>query len=349
MKRAVFISLGCAVLACVGCGEPQPRAITVSVPRADGLHDAYVWQPLAPLPEPRFEMGAATVDGKFYVLGGFTEKLKSLYSVIVYDPATNEWSQVADMPTNTTHMNVVRDDRDLWYAGGFAGDNPGSATDEVWRFNVDTKAFTPGPSLPEAIGAGPLCIVDRELHFIGGLLSDRVTDSPAHWALNIDTGTQWESRAPIPQAKNHHSAAVVDGLIYVFGGELGHDQVHFEGPWHDVPDMHRYDPATDAWTKLRDLPTPLSHVEPSCFVVNGHIVVIGGRTGHYDVADAWAYSPNDDEWTPLPPIPEPGRGVAAVLIGDAIYIAGGRYYRSPVSANVWKGPLTLSWKQILQP
>jgi N-acetylneuraminic acid mutarotase len=334
-------------VAVAGCGEPAQGPVTVSVPGEGGGAAEYTWTPIAPLPEPRFETGVAVVDGKLWVLGGFTDRLKALTSVVAYDPEADAWAHIAELPENTTHMNVVRDGRTLWYAGGFVGDNPGVATANVWKFDVDAGAFAAGPALPEARGAGALVLLGRELHFIGGLLADRRTDSGDHWVLELDGGAEWRSAAALLQPKNHHVAAAVDGKIYVLGGQLGHDQVHFEGPWEDLDTVHVYDPESDAWEASGRMPKPLSHVEPSTFVANGRVVIMGGRALLHETAAAWAFSPGDGTWTSLPPLPAPGRGVIAALIDGTVYTAGGRFYRDPISSAAWKGDAALGWEAIL--
>jgi len=51
--------------------------------------------------------------------------------VDVYDPEQDSWSTRSDMPAHLTHANAATDGKRIWLAGGFKGDHPGSATDEV--------------------------------------------------------------------------------------------------------------------------------------------------------------------------------------------------------------------------
>jgi hypothetical protein len=64
------------------------------------------WHKLKSLPEARGLMGAASVGGRIYLTGGFgtktfdrddADKLQDL-SMLVYDPATDQWSHAPDMP-----------------------------------------------------------------------------------------------------------------------------------------------------------------------------------------------------------------------------------------------------------
>jgi hypothetical protein len=105
-----------------------------------------------------------------------------------------------------THAGVAVVNGEVWVVGGFAGDHPGAATAEVWRYNVAGNAWTPGPPLPEPRGSGALVELDGELHFFGGVKTDRDTDAPSHWALRLDeVPAAWQPRAPMLHPRNHLS------------------------------------------------------------------------------------------------------------------------------------------------
>ena len=60
------------------------------------------WEALAPLPEPRGYVMAVEIDGKYYVVGGVDQIVSGTFGVqsstYVYDPATNAWKRLADLP-----------------------------------------------------------------------------------------------------------------------------------------------------------------------------------------------------------------------------------------------------------
>ena len=60
----------------------------------------------------------------------------------------------------------------------------------------------------------------------------------------------WTSAAPMPLARSELSAAVVEGRLYVAGGiaQLGAS-----------PAFQMYDPATNSWRSLAQLPEPRQH------------------------------------------------------------------------------------------
>ena len=74
----------------------------------------------------------------------------------------------------------------------------------------------------------------------------------------------WVARAPMPTARSGGAKAVIDGKIYVAGGRPP------GGSAFEV-----YDPATDKWEKLPDLPIAVHGLKGSA-VIGGRIFLPGG-------------------------------------------------------------------------
>ena len=115
---------------------------------------ALEWKKAAPSPWARVESPTAVVAGKLYLFGGFTDTLGASDQLDVYDPATDAWTRLKDMPTRVTHLNPATDGQTIWFAGGFKGKHPGPVTAEVWKYDSTSDTWTAGPPLPEP-RAGP--------------------------------------------------------------------------------------------------------------------------------------------------------------------------------------------------
>ena len=61
------------------------------------------WQFMAPMPTARQELASAALNGKLYTLAGYDRDLHSTALVEVYDPATNTWSTAHPLPSATNH------------------------------------------------------------------------------------------------------------------------------------------------------------------------------------------------------------------------------------------------------
>ena len=131
---------------------------------------------------------------------------------------------------------------------------------------------------------------------MGGFDENAQCDVVDHYVYYLDRPEDgWEDRSmisPMPQARNHFGTAVLDGRMYAVGGQNGHDGCQ---GGHNQRVVHRYDPITDRWRQLADLPTSQSHNEPGVFAYNGKIYSVGGQNQRSQ--EVWEYDPASDRWT----------------------------------------------------
>ena len=78
----------------------------------------------------------------------------------------------------------------------------------------------------------------------------------------------WSELAPLPTAREHRGAAVVNGRIYVPGGR-------FETFENNTGVHEAYDPTTDEWQTLASLPTARSGTATAA--LDGRVLVFGGE------------------------------------------------------------------------
>jgi N-acetylneuraminic acid mutarotase len=141
----------------------------------------------------------------------------------------------------------------------------------------------------------------------------------------------WVSLTPSNIARSEVGTAAVGRSIYVVGG--------FVGPLGPIGFMttnqaERYDVDTGHWQFVKPMPLRLNH--PSAVAYKGDLYVLGGYTngfsnpgvptgGLLDTSDAFLrYHPQTDTWSPMAPMPIARTAAASAVIGDRLYIAGGR-------------------------
>jgi N-acetylneuraminic acid mutarotase len=293
----------------------------------------------------RMEAQGAAANGKLYVFGGFhTVNLHATRRVDAYDPVTNSWARVADLPEALTHSAVAVDGHRIYLIGGFVGNHPGPSTRHVWIYDTIANTWSAGPSLPADRGAGAAVILDRHLHFFGG--GTRVAgvvdivDQGSHYVLALDGGTRWTSSMPIPNPRNHLAGAALGGKIYAIGGQHHRNEVT-----GDLSEVDAYNPATNTWTRVADLPSPRGHISTSTFVLNKRIFVIGGTlrgdTNGLPAADVTAYDPRTNTWQQLTALPAGRKSPVADVIGQQIVVATGNATSiAAPSATTWTGKFT---------
>lgn len=309
---------------------PNPPEEPPSPPEG-GLPIPLKWDLVSPSPIPRAESLGGVAQGKVFVLGGFSGDLGPVTRSDVYDPTTNEWTQIADLPTRLTHAGTAISGRHIYVAGGYTGIGGGGyaqtfAVRDVWHYSIDENKWYALAPLPEARGSGALVALGTELHFFGGVDSTRA-DRGEHWVLNLAGGSDWRSAAPLPNPRSHMGYVEVGGLIYAIGGQHDTDE-----DLVTQPSVHAYDAKTDRWTLRANLPRAISHISSSTFVWRGRIVTMGGELAHgVSISEMFVYDPAQNAWNSLTPMPfARNSGVAGVVGDDVYYIGGG-------SAAAYKG------------
>ena len=311
-------------------------ALPAVAPPVTAGGDACPFEARADSPVDRFETGAAVVDGRVYLFGGFyTPAIEATARVDRYDPTTDLWTPMADMPVPVTHVAAVRDGDFVWFFGGFVGDDPGTPSTDALRYGLstDTWELVPEAALPEARAAGGVVLVDRELHYFGGVLPDRQHSTTDHWVLDLDDlGSGWDtqSAAPMPTPRNHFGFALHAGRIYAIGGQDIHDPI--TQPWGtqyavDLATVEAYDPQTNTWTTLADMPRPRSHFEAAVTEYDGRLWIAGGQdsvAADPALASVLSYDAQTDAWQDEPPLPVGVNGPCFQLVGDSFFLSTGK-------------------------
>jgi N-acetylneuraminic acid mutarotase len=145
----------------------------------------------------------------------------------------------------------------------------------------------------------------------------------------------WTTKSPMPTSRGWHSAIVVDGKIYIFGGSKNAPPA--EGR---VLAVEVYDPATDTWTQLPDM--PMLRSAGSASMVDGKIYFFGGYEARRRVDE---YNPATDTWTQKPDMPTVRTGLTTSVLDGKIYLMGGfgMYGYSGLSITEIYDPATDTW------
>jgi len=141
----------------------------------------------------------------------------------------------------------------------------------------------------------------------------------------------WTQMAPLPQGANEVVGAAVDGLLYVYGGERMQTRAVIRGMnlrTQPLGVFWAYDPKTDAWTRLKPNPVPVHHAAAAAignkfYLFGGFRLPDTGNIGWYPENRAWVYDTKMQHWSELPPMPTPRGAMAAVAVGNKIYVVGG--------------------------
>jgi N-acetylneuraminic acid mutarotase len=309
----------------------------------NGSTALFGWSNRTNSPIPRSEALGVGINKKIYVFGGYNAALQATTRSDVYDTVTDSWQMLSPMPEALTHTPVVRDGQNIWFIGGFLGDHPGPSIERVWKYDVSNDTWSAGPSLPQPQGAGAAAIIDRTIYFYGGTNRQNgiYNDVASHYALDLDNlEAGWQTRAPLPVARNHLGGMALNGKIYAIGGQ----SVSYEKDTNTVR-VDVYDPASDTWSQAADMPRGLGHTTASIIAVNGQMIVIGGTIngGNNGLESAYVllYDPEENIWLHLPSLPGGRKTPVADMVDSTIYVATGA---GGSMSQVWAGTLLEHWE-----
>ncbi|MFO0864400.1 MAG: Ig-like domain-containing protein [Gemmataceae bacterium] len=141
------------------------------------------WTTGAPMPTGRECPGAAVLNGKMYVVGGYVRDplnwpVATAVSVVeIYDPATNTWTAGPALPAPLANAVVETLDGVLYVAGGQdSADTPQSA---VYRLDLASNTWKPAGSMLTARHLGAGAVVGGKLLAMGGYVNTGGTATTA--------------------------------------------------------------------------------------------------------------------------------------------------------------------------
>lgn len=211
--------------------------------------DTGKWSFAADLPMHLDHARAVAYRGKLYVTGGNNFIAIAMPFFWEYDPANDAWTQLPLMPQPTAaHASAVVGDK-LIVAGGYIFPLD-TATVQVYDFS--TRTWSRGPDLPVVNDHSTGVSLGGYMYVIGGRPNDLTQGMAYQEVFRWKPGMKaWQRVADLPYTRSGLGAAPLCGRIAVFGGEDPHDP-----PKGVVHAAELYDPATDRWSKLPDIPTP---------------------------------------------------------------------------------------------
>ncbi|MEK7399552.1 MAG: IPT/TIG domain-containing protein, partial [Candidatus Poribacteria bacterium] len=255
-------------------------------------------------------------------MGGYDGNIGGVTSMVMeYDPITDNWVNKAPMPEAREAFPAITYDGKIYILGGYV--EPGDYNlSRIDIYDPITDKWITKGDMPSARSCGSASVVNGKIYVIGGNNGGFVSLTEEYDPI---TGI-WTKKADMPTARQslYNVAPVVNGKIYFIGGSATFLQV-------SLPAVEEYDPATDVWTKKKDMPIPNWAFGIS--EVNGKIFVIGGM-GNRNVGNVYQtvemYDPVTDTWTKKADMLSPRYFHSAIAVGAYIYIFGGSSNKTAV-------------------
>ena len=149
----------------------------------------------------------------------------------------------------------------------------------------------------------------------------------------------WSIKAQAPSERAVLAGAVVNGLLYAMGGEVGvHELV--------LDTVEAYDRRSNSWTTKNPLPT--ARTQLAAGVVGGKIYAVGGAIAPVvgcckPVATVEVYDPAVGSWSTKHPMPTARGGLGVGVVHGILFAVGGEADATILNVVEAFDPTTESW------
>ncbi len=172
-------------------------------------------------------------------------------------------------------------------------------------------------------------LLGNSIHVAGGfaVVDGKPKPTNRHIAYSI-ADDAWSELRALPEARHHVSLVNCANKLYALGG-FAPGEV---GTWNMQGQTWRYDQQNDQWQALTNAPE--LHAESVSLAKDNLIHVIGGRTPKTELNRHWGdhidsnrhlvFDAASNHWNVAAPAINARNSAAGCVIGDYLYVAGGR-------------------------
>jgi N-acetylneuraminic acid mutarotase len=306
---------------------------TIKVQAAPHLTaEGYCFKPLAPLLTPRQEHGVTAVGNDIYLIGGIGNG-SAINTIEIYNIKTNSSSMGPPLPISYHHPNVATVDGKLYVLGGITGAGGWKASAKSYLLDPSSpnKAWKEIADVPVARGSAVVGVHGKTIWLAGGEQNKPGGDPTAKGSGNmlpLDTVTSYDTTSnkwtthdniPLPEAREHTGAAVIDDIFYAVAGRKG-------GAANNRATVFALNLTTPTkWNLRAEIPSPRGGI--STAQVGKKIYTFGGEgnkaTTSGVFSDVEVFDTVQNSWEKRAPMPNPRHGFGAVAVGNIIYLPGG--------------------------
>jgi N-acetylneuraminic acid mutarotase len=236
---------------------------------------AGTWRAGPALPMPMHHANAVVVQDRLLLLG-FLQGLSFEARGETFAWSGESWSSLAPLPLPRARgaSAIGAIDAGAIVCGGFRG----GAVPDCDRYDASTDTWEPLLDLPAIRDHVVGGVVDDRFFVVGGREGTIASIGGDVWELD-PAASAFIPRRSMETPRAGCAAAVLDGRIFVAGGEGNPDDVSGVFAQLEV-----YDPSDDTWSQLPPMPTPRHGTGAAA--VDGMLIIPGG-------ADVAAFSAVD--------------------------------------------------------
>lgn len=195
---------------------------------------------------------------------------------------------------------------------------------------VPVVSWADKADMPTARSDLTTAVVNGIIYAIGGgnVQANALNSSLATVEAYDPATNTWTTKASMPTPRMSLASAVVNGIIYVFGGDNVVVTQSNQNSFKPVTTVEAYDPATNTWTAKASM--PVARERFAAVEANGIIYVMGGLipdgSGFVTTATSmYAYTPSTNTWSAAKAtMPSAQSYISASAVNNVIYVLGGQ-------------------------
>ena len=251
----------------------------------------------------------------------------------------NRWVGLAALPQGRSRMAVERYESTFYI---ISGEIENSVTGSVLAYDVYNDSWNIKAEKPTHVIGAQAGLIGEKIYVPGGeTKTGSITNRLEVYDPRDDS---WQEAARLPTPMSAYALAVFEGKLYLFGGWDGEKF---------LDSVYIFDPVENEWAEGQPMPTAFGWA--AGVVVGSKIYILGGTDGEQVFADTRVYFPNraasgEVAWEERSPLPAGRAGLAAVTLGDKIFIAAGRDQAGAAVQKILRyTEATDTWEQVDDP
>jgi N-acetylneuraminic acid mutarotase len=248
------------------------------------------WTKKKPMALPSHHVAFTEFHGKIYAFGGFVYPTSGpaawtpINNAWEYDPAADTWKALAPMPSKRGSPVAVAVGEKIYVIGG-VGLLPGStetamgfttpqaSVGTVEEYDPETNTWRERSPMPTPRNHTTAGAVNGKIYVIGGRVGAAFISEATDVSVVEEydpAADKWSApRSRMPTARSALGSGVLNGRIYVAGGEF--QDPHMMATFRAV---EAYDPASDSWSIMPSM--PVSRHGLAAGVIGNRLILVGG-------------------------------------------------------------------------
>lgn len=311
-----------------------------------------VWLHAPAIPgKPRSDAFAFTIGKKSYVGGGrsFTANFyNSLKDFWEFDPATNAWTQKADLPGLSTEgaASFVIGNKGYITSGYHFYTVLGGPIDssqlsrylpDTWEYDPATDKWSKKANFPGIPRAGAVAMAVNGKAYVGTGQGDILLNGQAISVLFNDwwefdpSSNQWKKKTLFPGAKRTGAVAAAGNTTGYIGTGSNGNNTYYNDWWE-------YNPTTDSWAQRANMAGGTRSKAVSISVNNNVYVGTGENHNNPSVwfTDLWQYDAAGNTWIQKQSMSYGRSAAVGFVVNNTFYLGTGGDPNSPYTQDFWK-------------